>query len=154
MSFNIYFYILNEIGPSRFTSRVTVHSTYYIHASERTRLRLEDNMAPSFLQKRLLMQAGKDDELRNGDNEAEGEADGESELNEALKDSSKETTPHPLLIDTVLTKLTQYIRISDLKSCRVVCQKWNHALLPRFKKTFAAEISVQMNHELNRISFN
>lgn len=49
---------------------------------------------------------------------------------------------HPLLVDTVLTQLVPYIRISDMKSCRQVCTKWNYALLPRFKKTFAAEISV------------
>lgn len=60
----------------------------------------------------------------------------------AVDEEEVSCTPHPLLLDTVLTQLVPYIRISDLKSCRLVCQKWNYALLPRFKRTFTAEISV------------
>lgn len=63
----------------------------------------------------------------------------------AVDEEEVSCTPHPLLLDTVLTQLVPYIRISDLKSSRLVCQKWNYALLPRFKRTFTAEISVKFS---------
>ncbi|ODM92906.1 Nischarin [Orchesella cincta] len=52
---------------------------------------------------------------------------------------------HPLLVDTVLDHLMECLHLSDLKNARLVCQKWNQSVLPRFRKTFTAEISSYLN---------
>ncbi|CAL8085629.1 unnamed protein product [Orchesella dallaii] len=61
------------------------------------------------------------------------------------EDEEERQVLHPLLVDTVLTHLVECLHLTDLKACRQVCQKWNGAVLPRFRRTFTAEISSYLN---------
>ncbi|ODN03868.1 hypothetical protein Ocin01_02837 [Orchesella cincta] len=66
-----------------------------------------------------------------------------SNLKYSLNPEENGGIQNALLNDVVLRNLVYFLSKKDLMSCRLVCRKWNNAILPRFRKEFSFHFKQQ-----------
>ncbi|CAL8131549.1 unnamed protein product [Orchesella dallaii] len=66
-----------------------------------------------------------------------------SNLKYSLNPEENGGIQNALLNDVVLRNLVFFLSKKDLRNCRLVCRKWNNAILPRFRKEFSFHFKQQ-----------